>query len=148
MSLYNVKCQYLIESDSLSVEEISTILGLTADHAFNKGDLYTSRSPYNPYPNESYQRPNTRWSVSTNQLSQHTPNLHSHLDQFDKLFRGKIDRLQMLKLNHQCSRTIWVWVETNEPLSVACYSAQELAFILSIADELVSQSKVTMTSLD
>lgn len=148
MSLYNVKCQYLIESDSLSVEEISTILGLTADHAFNKGDAYVPSSRYNPYPTESRQRPNTRWSVSTNQTSQHTPDLHLHLDQFDKLFRGKIDRLQMLKLNHQCSRTIWVWVETNEPLSVAYYSAQELAFILSIADELVIQSKQAMTSLD
>ncbi len=141
---YEVKCQYIITSKELKSEDISSMVGITPTHHFNKGDEYIITHPF--YKTEEIsKRPETQWSVTSETTIKPYINLNTHLEFFKTIFLSKIEKINQIRKNYNCETTLWIWISVNNPISLINFTTEELLFIKNLSENFVIQTKLIQT---
>jgi hypothetical protein len=142
---YKVKCQYIIKADGMSLNDISSVLGIVSTRSFSQGDKHTLIHRYDN--SESImERSYTQWAISSETTINPYNGLQDHLEYFKSIFQNKLDKLASLKEKYNCERTFWVWIEADKPITLTRLEATDLLFIESITDDLVIQIQPMGTS--
>jgi hypothetical protein len=104
-----INCEFIITSESVLPEEITSYLGISPHRSFKRGDTHRSK-----YSGSLITRPHHLWAVMSKATISEEQDIKPHMLYIKPLLHDKIDLLSKLKDDARLETSFWLWFRTEE----------------------------------
>jgi hypothetical protein len=126
-----IYCEFIITSESVPPEEITSYLGVSSHRSFKKGE--TQRSEHSGL---LITRPHHLWAIMSKATVSEEQDIKPHILYIKSLLHDKIDLLSKLKDDARLEASLWLWFRTEDAGIGIDLFESEMVFMNKIAKRI------------
>jgi hypothetical protein len=124
-------CEFIITSESVLPEEITSYLGISPHRSFKKGETHRSK-----HSGSLITRPHHLWAIMSKATISEEQDIKPHILYIKSLLHDKIDLLSKLKGDARLESSLWLWFRTEDAGIGIDLLESEMVFMNKIAKRL------------
>jgi hypothetical protein len=129
--LFNVYCEFMIVSEEVSPEQITSELNMIPDRSFKKGDQSISR-----HSGSIITKPHNLWSVKSKNIKSKELSINLHMQYLESILAPQSALLFKYKTDSRFETAFYIWIETNDAGVGFDLFNTELSFINNISNRV------------
>jgi hypothetical protein len=126
-----IYCEFIIISESVPPEEITSYLGISPHRSFKKGETHRSE-----HSGSLITRPHHLWAIMSKATISEEQDINPHILYIKSLLHDKIDLLSKLKGDARLEASLWLWFRTEDAGIGIDLLESEMVFMNKIAKRL------------
>lgn len=126
-----IYCEFIITSESVLPEEITSYLGVSPHRSFKRGETHISK-----HSGSLITRPHHLWAIMSKTTISEEQDIKPHILYIKSLLNDKIHLLSKLKDDARLEASLWLWFRTEDAGIGIDLFESEMVFMNKISKRL------------